>query len=445
MKIHYIKSACVVIESKGVKILCDPWLVDGEYYGSWCHYPPLELNEEYFADIDFIYVSHIHPDHFSTKTLKLLPKEIPVLIHTYTTTFLKANIERLGFKAIELPHNERVSLKNGVGIKILAADNCNPELCAKFMGCGFIETKFKFTQIDSLALIDDENYTVLNLNDCPYDLAHVAVNEVLKKHKQIDFLLVGYGGAGPYPQCFDLEENERIIAENKKKKQFLQQGINYIKQVKPKYYMPFAGTYTLAGKLASLQHKRGVPETEEAIEYFNKSEQINQDQSQGILLNTYDYFDLECGKSSNPYIPVDLKAKEEYINDVLAHKKLDYELEEIPKMDELVDLLPAAFERMNKKREEINFSSATNVYITLEGDSFAKIPMNGQPMQLVDRIPENECYVSYSLDPRLLYKILKGPKFAHWNNAVIGSHVNLKRVPNNYERALYYSMNFFHG
>ena len=48
MKIRYIKSACVTIETKGVKILTDPWLVDGEYYGSWCHYPKLEIDHNYF-------------------------------------------------------------------------------------------------------------------------------------------------------------------------------------------------------------------------------------------------------------------------------------------------------------------------------------------------------------------------------------------------------------
>ena len=34
MKIQNIKTACVVIGSESIKVLCDPWLVDGEYYGS---------------------------------------------------------------------------------------------------------------------------------------------------------------------------------------------------------------------------------------------------------------------------------------------------------------------------------------------------------------------------------------------------------------------------
>ena len=61
-----------------------------------------------------------------------------------------------------------------------------------------------------------------------------------------------------------------------------------------------------------------------------------------------------------------------------------------------------------------------------------------------DKIPKYNNYVSYVLDFRLLFKILSGPRFAHWNNAEIGSHITFKRNPNNFERGLYYCMNFFH-
>ena len=71
MKIRYLKSACVSVETNNVKILMDPWLVDGEYYGSWYHYPKLEYDKEFFDNFDYIYVSHIHPDHFSKKTFEI--------------------------------------------------------------------------------------------------------------------------------------------------------------------------------------------------------------------------------------------------------------------------------------------------------------------------------------------------------------------------------------
>ena len=52
MKVINIASSCVIIETTSKKILCDPWLFDGEYYGSWYHYPKLEIKDYYFSDID---------------------------------------------------------------------------------------------------------------------------------------------------------------------------------------------------------------------------------------------------------------------------------------------------------------------------------------------------------------------------------------------------------
>jgi UDP-MurNAc hydroxylase len=445
MKIRYIKSACVTVETKGLKILTDPWLVDGEYYGSWCHYPELKFDKDYFDSIDYIYISHIHPDHFSKKTFEVLNKDIPVLIHQYASPFLKMNIERLGFKVTELPHNKKTDLKNGVTIEILAADNCNPELCAKFMGCGIVETKFKSTQIDSLAVISDGTYNVLNLNDCPYDLAQEAVEVVTKNYENIDFLLVGYGGAGPYPQCFHLFDEERSKAEESKKLQFLSQGEKYIKLVNPKYYMPFAGTYTLAGSLSELQNKRGVPELHEAIDYFLSSSAINQEHSKPILLNTYEFFDLETQSQSKQYSPVDKDEKATYIDTVLSKRKLEYEYDDEPQMEDLLELIPAANKRMNDKREEINFVSDTSVLVKLKEDYFVKLNFDGSEYELVKTDKGIDTYVEYQLSLKLLYRILKGPRYAHWNNAEIGSHIKFRRVPNTFERGLYHAMCFFHA
>ena len=87
MKITQLNSASNMIEDSvngcSVKILCDPWLKDEEYLGSWAMYPQYNFKAENFSDLDFIYISHIHPDHSSANTLSKLDKKIPVLIHNF--------------------------------------------------------------------------------------------------------------------------------------------------------------------------------------------------------------------------------------------------------------------------------------------------------------------------------------------------------------------------
>ncbi len=444
MKIRYLKSATVSIETKGVKILTDPWLTDGEYYGSWYHYPKFPFKEDYFSDVDYIYISHIHPDHFSKATLKLVNKSIPVLIHSYESKFLKQNIERLGFNVIELQHNTRTHLKNGVYINILAADNCNPELCANFFGCGLVESKFGSTQIDTLSVIDDGDFCLLNTNDCPFALAKDTLKIVKDIYPKIDFLLVGYGGAGPYPQCFHLTEEEKIKGAENKKLQFLGYGLQYINEVMPKFVLPFAGTYVLGGKLASLQKYRGVPEIEEAAAYFTNH---ISPESKVILLNSYEYFDLEKEQPSEQYKPTDFLEKEKYVNDILSKELFDYEKEIIPIIDEIIPLLEKAYNRFETKRREISFTSQTTILVKLDEENWCSISADGKGYKIIKDVEKQKIknFVSYEVDLRLLKNILLGPKYAHWNNAEIGSHIKFERNPNIFERGLYHAMCFFHS
>ena len=139
MRVTHLSSACVLIEHKNTKVLTDPWLSDSEYYGSWAHYPPLgDIDFSQFSDLDYIYISHIHPDHMSRKSLAEFNNDIPILIHSYDSKFLKMGLQRLDKKVIELNHGELFKCGEGLNMAIYAADNCNPECCFKFHGCGIM-------------------------------------------------------------------------------------------------------------------------------------------------------------------------------------------------------------------------------------------------------------------------------------------------------------------
>ena len=273
MKIKLYRSATVGLDLRGFKILIDPWLTDGEYYGSWSHFPYFDFdkNLEEINSYNAIYVSHIHPDHCSDETLKHINKDIPVYIHLYHSKFLKFKLERLGFKVIELKNNRRTQLHTNAYLNIFAADNCNPELCYKLSGCADLNAKEGSQQLDTLSLIDDGTSVLMNVNDCPIELAQSTFKDIKKQYDKINVLLTGYGGAGPYPQCFEnLNLEQKKIAGEAKEKQFLNQAIKYIDEFKPDYYLPFAGTYTLTGKLSNLQNLRGVPTIDKAYDYFEK-------------------------------------------------------------------------------------------------------------------------------------------------------------------------------
>ena len=455
MKITALNSASVLIEDENsqenVKILCDPWLDGEEYFGSWGMYPQYEFRPEKFEDVDFIYISHIHPDHCSGKTLKKLNKKIPVIIHNFPEKSLKFTIENYGFKVIEIEHNLRIRLKRNVFINILAADNCDPNICGKLMGCGLLETKFGTTQIDTMSIIDNGKEVIVNTNDCPFQIAKNTAKIVKSMYPKIDLLLVGYVKASSYPQTFELTEDEKIKESIIKQEQKLETTKEYIDLFEPKYYIPFAGRYTLSGKCTNLNPYRGEPELEYAFEWLKQK--IPQEKYKGVILNHDENLDISNGQTSKEYQSISEKNKQEYIKNVLSKKIFDYEKESFPDLSEILELLPKAYENFEITRKIIGWDSDTTIILRLNTENKkigepigVAISCKGNGIQTLMEekdISKFKKYLLMSLDVRLLKWLLQGPRKAHWSLVDIGCHIRYKRVPNTYERALYYCWNRF--
>lgn len=439
MKVTHLQSSTQIIHLGDVRVLTDPWLTGGEYYGSWYHYPPFDAEDLKSLEYDFIYVSHIHPDHLSEKTFMSLPFKKPVLVHNYDSKFVKRKLEMLGFDVVECDNAVPYHFSNGASITIYAADNCNPEFCAKFMGCGVVEKKFGSTQIDSLALFRMGDIAILNNNDCPYELASRTIKANKLDEMDIDLLLVGYAGAGPYPQCFIFDnEEEKVAAAKAKEQQFLKQALEYIELLQPTSFAPFAGTYTLGSRRASLNEYRGVPTVLHATKFLNEAVT---GKSKGIHLEQFDTYDTqskELKKSDKKHA----LTREQYMNEI-SLKPLEYD-DDNWEEDELKDLIKAAYVRFKSKAEEIGFSSKTKLVIRSANIAF-QLGVNSE----VEIIPIDrdlvEPYVRIDVDHNLLHRLLRGPRYAHWNNAEIGSHLKYLRKPNIFERGLYHCMCFLHA
>jgi len=447
MKLKYLVASSFIVEHENVKILCDPWLNGPSHYGGWAHYPPYEFQPEILSDIDYVYVSHIHNDHLHHPTLKYIKKDIPVLIHKWPDTdkYVKSNLENLGFNVIELNHNERTHLKNNLYINILSAGNCDPLLCCKFLGCSDVETNYQASSIDTLCVIDNGDEVMINLNDCPFELAQFPLQEVKKKYNKIDLLLAPYSGAGPYPQCMKMSDKEYEIAIKTKKLKFFETSVKYIEMIDPKYYMPFTDLYTLAGKLWALNKHRGEPEMAEAQEYL--STHVDNDKHKLILLNYHGTFNIKTGEVSNLYQPINLDEKKHYIENVLSKNKLDFDDDSEPTVEEIIPLIPPAFERFEKRRKLINFSTDSVILVTLPEKKILEVPVNGRNYNIIseEEARGHENFVKISLDPKLLKRILKGPKYAHWQIADGGSFLQFERNPDIYERGLHFCLCFLHA
>ncbi len=423
ISVRYIYSACVVIETEDVKILCDPWFTQGAYDGSWFHFPLLKNPIDKIGNVDIIYISHIHPDHYDPKFLKEyfnVYGEKEIVISDFKSNFLQKKMLSDGF----LP---RIILeKNGKKI-----DNTTLNIIPHETG--------SISDVDSALSVqyesDEGSSLVLNINDIITD--EYFLEKIKNYFPQIDILLCSYTGAGPYPQTyFDLDDKEIIKESLKKKNQFFERYLTTTSALKAKVNIPFAGKYVLGGQLTKLNKFRGVADPVEILEIDPKA--VVLDDGGDSVINTKDL--TPSSSRSQKYSKEDIQARLDNIKDA----KMDYEklinekyLNELP----LFRLLPKAYKialnhselvedyyffiRLDDRGVLLNANKNNESYKVVRDD-------NNLPF------PRTEIFI----DRVYLFGLLT--MIYHWNNAEIGSQFNSRRFPDEFNRKAQNFLNFFH-
>lgn len=111
MKIHQIRNATILIEFAGKKILVDPMLSDKgalpttyipaktwSFKRNPLHDLPISKTE-IVKDLDFVFLSHLHFDHWDKEAVNTLPKGIKIFVQDQAD---KLKIENSGFTNVEI-------------------------------------------------------------------------------------------------------------------------------------------------------------------------------------------------------------------------------------------------------------------------------------------------------------------------------------------------------
>lgn len=413
MKLKYIYSACVVIETPDCRICCDPWFTQGAYDGSWFQYPRLEDPITAIGRIDYVYVSHIHPDHYDVQFLKSLLLSNPdcvVIVGSENQHFLVSKMLRDGFTPVSI---SRLSVgETEIGI--------------------FPNFAYGEMDIDSALVVKAGNLSVVNMNDCAFDENQVKrIREFCEGNP--DLACLPYAGAGPYPQMYRFEnDDERTLAAAQKKDQFINLFGRYLVAFNPKIAMPFAGLYFLGGALRSRNEYRGVPDALEVKAIFGQSVLVLQE---GI-----GEIDLVSGDVKFPRTePHDIQQRENYL---AQFDGIAFPYESTPRvgLHELVSLLERAHHSAMARIKDpptrsICFQVFTNQFLCVQSEQPGNVLVRSSIHDLTNR-------ELIEIDDRLLYGLLT--RRFHWNNAEIGSHFEFSRTPNSYDRKVYSLLNFLH-
>ncbi|HER19884.1 MAG TPA: hypothetical protein ENO14_02435, partial [Chromatiales bacterium] len=223
MEVTYIGHAAMMMHSGGKTILMDPWLTDPTYHGAWFHFPQLEIGVDQLPKIDYLYISHEHPDHFDPPTLARLDKDVEVLIANFGRKRFLERLRKLGFTNItELEFQTDYRPEGSpMTFRLIPPDRAWD---------------------DSAILVRDDRHIILNVNDCHLD--DTTLSE-LGQRFEIDLAFLTFTGASQYPNCFDFPPESRRDRALASKTSHLEEFVHWAKLLRTKRAVPAAGNFAL--------------------------------------------------------------------------------------------------------------------------------------------------------------------------------------------------------
>ncbi len=216
--------AGILIRTRGITIVCDPWFVPA-FFASWFVFPRNDqLPDDIMHDVcnpDFLYISHLHGDHFDATFLKeKMNKNTTVLLPDFPTREMEREFNKLGFRTFERTTNatER-TIAPGVSIAIHAETSITD-------GPGG----------DSALVVSDGDARLVNQNDCrTNDLT------ALLSHGPVDLHWLQFSGAIWYPMVYEMDDaTKRQLCIEKVDSQFAR-AMRYVEAIHATTVVPSAG------------------------------------------------------------------------------------------------------------------------------------------------------------------------------------------------------------
>ena len=176
MTLEFVNHSSFIVKHNDISIMCDPWIEGRIFNNGWDLLSKTKFSYEDFKNIQYIWFSHEHPDHFYPPNIKKIPIEyrqnITILFQETIDGRVTEFCEKAGFKAvIEMKKGKYYDL--GKDFKILCEH---------------------FSEGDSWIVYKTKDLTILNTNDC--GIRNFNESEYIKKIVgKVDILLTQFSYA----------------------------------------------------------------------------------------------------------------------------------------------------------------------------------------------------------------------------------------------------------
>jgi len=220
MEFEILSHACLRVTHGATTLIVDPWLKGSAYWRSWWNYPPVDAERAGALRADYVYLSHIHWDHFHGPSLRALGKQTQILIPEDRYPRMIRDLRSMGFSNVrEVPHGKTVRLADDLSV--------TPFLF------------FPFT--DSALVIEAGGTTLLDANDCK--ICGLPLRQIKRRFPGIDFVLRSHSSANTRVCHEYLDAPAQTYELVDSQEDYLRSFSNFMSAVKPRYAVPFASNH----------------------------------------------------------------------------------------------------------------------------------------------------------------------------------------------------------
>jgi L-ascorbate metabolism protein UlaG (beta-lactamase superfamily) len=435
MKITHFSNSFISVSSQGERIVCDPWVGKANASG-WQSFPEFSDTalREHLADVRWVYLSHLHDDHFHPDTLKscgLLDREF--IIKRFQSPVFRERLKRLGVTRIHEVDPFTVQKFGPFELSTF------PQMTSNSSG---LKDDINY-DLDTSIAIRAEGVVFFNQVDNPLslkDLSHIS-DYLVENFGTIDVACIKSGAASEYPHLFlgidQATEKRRIIEQS------LHALGEWLRVLRPKYYFPAGGTYLIPGRLGVFNHNIAQPDFDEISLFLIAS---------GLPVEA---FSLEGGgflelssRHKSAITGIDLSPTLADRQEAIEFHRSDpymYDSLAAPDWASLLLLLDSARDnwarKVTKDNLTINQSIRFEIYSQLK--ICGKKPDSSHHLggyQLFQSIHASSGELLIYIDHRALFGCIT--RELVWNS-VLGALCLHERVPNRHYPTDYFSINFF--
>lgn len=222
MKFQVLSHAGLLVSGPTKSLVCDPWILGSTYWRSWWNYPP--VSPELIASVnpDFVYLTHIHWDHFHGWSLRKFARDTPVLVPKGHFGRMKRDLRTVGFRnVIELRHGEAFEIESNFRI-----------------------FSYQFSYIpDSSVIIECDGITLFNANDSKF--MGMPLAQILKRHPRVDFVFRSHSSANSR-LCYEITDNQEEPLDDMSA--YVRSFAAFAQKSKARYAIPFASNHCFLHK-----------------------------------------------------------------------------------------------------------------------------------------------------------------------------------------------------